>query len=103
MELIKAGARIKAERRRQNISQEKLSEMVNVTPHYIYEIERGTKAMSPETLVKISETLKISTDYILFWENRISGETLSEQLNSMDKERRNRAESAFKALLPYIL
>ncbi len=103
MELIKVGARIKAERRRHSYSQEKLSEMINVTPHYIYEIERGTKAMSLDTLVRISEALRVSTDYILFGENSSGGKTLIEQLDSMDDERRVRVESAFMALLPYIM
>ena len=66
MNLIEIGGRIKAQRRNMGISQEKLSEMIFVSPHYIYEIERGTKAMSLETLMNMSEALNLSTDYILF-------------------------------------
>lgn len=54
MNLAEIGDRIKSERKYQGLSQEKLAEMVNVTPHYIYEIERGLKAMSMETLANIS-------------------------------------------------
>ena len=77
MNLIEIGGRIKAQRRNMGISQEKLAEMIFVSPHYIYEIERGTKAMSLETLMNMSEALKLSTDYILF-DNR--SESRSEAL-----------------------
>ncbi len=38
MDLISIGSRIKAERKKLGLSQERLAEQVNVTPHYIYEI-----------------------------------------------------------------
>ena len=66
MNLIEIGGRIKAQRKNIGISQEKLSEMIFVSPHYIYEIERGSKAMSLETLMNMSEALSLSADYILF-------------------------------------
>lgn len=102
MNLIEIGARIKAYRKSMGISQEKLAEMINVSPHYIYEIERGTKTMSLETFVTLSEALNLSTDYILFGNKKDDTVSLSEQLSKMDEEQRTRVESAFKALLPYI-
>lgn len=73
------GFRIKTERQRHKMTQEGLSEMIAVTPHYIYEIERGMKAMSMETLINISKVLEISVDYILFgfkdtesWEDKLA-------------------------------
>ncbi len=101
MDLVAIGGRIKAERKFCNISQEMLAELVSVSPHYIYEIERGMKAMSLETLINVSVALKLSTDYILFG-NRQETDTLTDKLDELDSERRSRAESAFKALLPYI-
>lgn len=102
MNLIEIGGRIKAYRKSMGISQEKLAEMINVSPHYIYEIERGTKTMSLETFATLSEALNLSTDYILFGNQIDNTVSLSEQLNRMDEEQRTRAESAFTALLPYI-
>lgn len=102
MNLIEIGSRIKAERKSRNLSQEKLAEMINVTPHYIYEIERGNKAMSLETFINVLEALQMSADYILFGEQRDESAPLYEQLQTIDKDRKVRAESAFKALLPYI-
>lgn len=60
------GARIKKRRRALGLSQERLAEMIFVSPHYIYEIERGLKTMSLETLVNITDILELSADMILF-------------------------------------
>ena len=104
MNLIEIGGRIKSERKRMGISQEKLAETVNVTSHYIYEIERGMKAMSLETLINVSEALELSSDYILFGseKNKSHNSSLFDQLSTMNDDRRLRVESAFRALLPYI-
>lgn len=102
MNLIEIGARIKAYRKSISISQEKLAEMVNVSPHYIYEIERGSKSMSLDTLMNLSVALQLSTDYILFGNQATDIVSLSQQLAKMNEKQRERAESAFKALLPYI-
>lgn len=102
MNMIAIGGRIKTERKRLGISQEKLAETVSVSPHYIYEIERGMKAMSLETLINIINALEISADYLLFGKQQCETVSLCDQLQMMSEERRLRAESAFKALLPYI-
>lgn len=102
MNLTEIGSRIKAERKRRSISQEKLAEMINVTPHYIYEIERGLKAMSLETLANMSEAMGLSADFILFGDSQKKNVGLFELLEEMDDSQRERAESAFKKLLPYI-
>ncbi|MBP1542833.1 MAG: hypothetical protein J6A16_01950 [Oscillospiraceae bacterium] len=44
----------------------------------------------------------LSTDYILYGEQANDAVSLSEQLNRLPDEQRARAESAFRALLPYI-
>lgn len=43
-----------------------MAEKLDVSPHYIYEIERGSKTMSLKMLISISEALDLSVDYILF-------------------------------------
>ncbi len=53
IDLIGIGKRVKTARTEHKLTREKLAEIVNVTPHYIYEIERGMKAMSLETLANI--------------------------------------------------
>lgn len=100
MDLKAIGSRIKAERKRLGITQERLSEMINVTPHYIYEIERGMKAMSMETLINLSETMELSTDYILFGNQRRNLGEMYRMLDEMSDERRLRAEKVIVQLLP---
>lgn len=100
MDLKAIGSRIKAERKRLGITQERLSEMINVTPHYIYEIERGMKAMSMETLINLSETMELSTDYILFGNQRRNLGEMYRMLDEMSDERRLRAEMVIVQLLP---
>lgn len=100
MDLKVIGSRIKAERKRLGLTQEQLSEMINVTPHYIYEIERGMKAMSMETLINLSETMELSTDYILFGNQRRNLGEMYRMLDEMSDERRLRAEKVIVQLLP---
>ncbi len=102
MDLKAIGSRIKAERRKVGLTQEGLSEIVNVTPHYIYEIERGMKAMSVETLMNLSEALELSVDYILYGIQRRNLGKIYVRLDEMSDERRLRAEDAFEKLLPYL-
>ena len=103
MNLIEIGSRIKACRKSMGVSQEKLAEMTFVSPHYIYEIERGMKTMSVETLINMSKALNMSTDYILFGNKKQDNvSSLSEELERLSEQQRKRAENAFIALLPYI-
>ncbi len=102
MDLKAIGSRIKAERRKVGLTQEGLSEIVSVTPHYIYEIERGMKAMSVETLMNLSEALELSVDYILYGIQRRTLGKIYVRLDEMSDERRLRAEEAFEKLLPYL-
>jgi len=95
MNLVKIGNRIRLARRENKLTQEKLAELADVTPHYIYEIEHGLKAMSLDTLEKISLALDLSLDY-LFWGDGMSDKgsgtsTSNDQLNA-DINRLSRSE-----------
>ncbi len=60
------GERIKKQRLLIGYSREKLAEMADITPRFCYDIELGLKNMSVNTLCKLSDSLHISVDYILF-------------------------------------
>ena len=66
MNLEKIGLRIKEQRKSLHYTQESLAEKVDVSSHYIYEIEKGLKTMSLPLLMELSNELGISTDYLLF-------------------------------------
>lgn len=110
MDLKQVGLRIKQCRRGKNLTQEKFAEMIDVSPHYVYEIERGLKAMSIHTLHKIVTGLNVSADYILYGDNAPqnapSYKKPSDSLeiltqNIPDTKRENIAE-IISFLLPYL-
>ena len=63
---VEIGKRIKIKRKEMNLTQEKLSEIIDVSPSYISEIERGGSIASLATICKISNTLNCGLDYIVF-------------------------------------
>ncbi len=63
---IEMGERIKKQRLLNGYSREKLAEMADITPRFCYDIELGLKNMSVSTLCKLSDSLHVSVDYILF-------------------------------------
>ena len=65
MELQSIGKKIKDKRQQKNISQEKLAELVDVTPSYISNIESGNRVASLPTMLEIVRVLDLSLDYLL--------------------------------------
>lgn len=59
------GKRIRAERRKQELTQEKLAEMADISESFMGHIERGGRMLSIETLVKIANSLNLSIEYII--------------------------------------
>lgn len=64
-ELVEIGNRIAQRRKELNYTQEKIAEKMNVSIQMVSNLERGNKAIKIDNLIKISEILGISTDYIL--------------------------------------
>lgn len=59
------GKRIKIKRKEMKLTQEKLSEIIDVSPSYISEIERGSSICSLATITNIADTLNTSLDYLV--------------------------------------
>ena len=59
------GKRIRAERRRQDITQEKLAEMADISNSFLGHIERGGRTLSIETLAKLANVLNLSIEYVV--------------------------------------
>lgn len=83
------GQKIKKERIRQKLTQEKLAELSSVTPSYIGIIERGDKKLSIETLIKIATALNASIDYLLSDSLQISSDTRLNELLPIVKDLNN--------------
>ncbi|OGG31524.1 hypothetical protein A3A63_01070 [Candidatus Gottesmanbacteria bacterium RIFCSPLOWO2_01_FULL_46_9] len=56
---LQLGKNIKRIRRKKNLVQEKLAEMVKVTPKYIQYIESGKRSPSLKSLYKIAKALSV--------------------------------------------
>lgn len=60
-----AGQRIRDQRQLLGLTQEVLSEKIQITPSYYSQIESGTRKAGIKTFVALSQVLSISLDYIL--------------------------------------
>ena len=104
------GARIKKCRQEKKLTQEKFAEIIDVSPHYIYEIERGSKTMSIYTLDSVSSTLGVSTDYLLYGTPSSDAQTPHEQkpdklslyIETIPVKKRDSVAEIIKSILPYI-
>ena len=106
MNLTELGFRIKQCRKIKHLTQEKLAELIDVSPHYIYEIEKGLKCMSLPTLIDIALVLNISTDYLLFGTQEYFPQEQINQfdliLNDLSSQKRENIAEIIKLLLPYL-
>ena len=59
------GQRLKKRRKEMNMTQEQLSDRLNISIKHYSEVERGITGLSVENIIKISNVLGISIDYIL--------------------------------------
>lgn len=60
------GKRIRQQREYLGYTREQFAEQIDVTPKFCSDIETGAKGMSVPTLCRISKSLRLSTDYILW-------------------------------------
>lgn len=63
--LDEIGQRIVERRKKLGLTQEALAEKGEVTTQFVSYAESGKRAMRPENLIKISEALGVSADYLL--------------------------------------
>lgn len=63
---IMIGDRIRGIRIDMHMTREDFSELIDISPSFLSQIERGDKSMSIDTLIEISLKTGYSCDYILF-------------------------------------
>lgn len=105
MNLEEVGKRVKLCRKSQKLTQEEFAEKINVSPHYVYEIERGLKTMSLPILGKVSETLNVSADFLLFGERpdtSLPSDSLDLLIDSLSSKNRIAVAKILETLLPYL-
>lgn len=62
---VEIGNRIKELRENCKLTREELAEKAEISAKFLYEVEKGRKGLSADTLLKISRTLSCSCDYLL--------------------------------------
>lgn len=69
LNFIEIGNRIRVKRKELKLTQEKLSEIIDVSPSYVSEIERGCSISSLTTISKIAQALDLNLDFLVFGMN----------------------------------
>lgn len=78
------GTRIRRERKRKDMTQAHMARKAGISLSFYGHIERGTRVMSVETLVKICEALNADAHYLLWGSNRPGYQSRS-SVNTHDK------------------
>ena len=101
MDWSAVGARIRYQREYIGYTREQFAELIDVTPKFCSDIELGLKGMSVPTLCKISNSLHLSTDFILFGkENGLSAhEPIYQLLDNCAGSDRRYAEQLLKIFI----
>ena len=88
--LTEMGKRISDQRKKSGLTQEQVSEKINISIQSLSCIELGKKAIRPENLRNLCEALNVSADYIL------TGKRSEKQLSSIVKKLSLLSEEDFK-------
>lgn len=65
------GERIRFGRKENNLTREKLAELIDVSPRFLAEVEAGKVGVSLQTLKNLSAALSVSSDYLLGLDDEI--------------------------------
>ena len=75
------------------LTQEQLADKMDVSIQMVSNLERGNKAIRIENLIKLSQILNISTDYILTGKETTDDmQTLTEQMANLSQRDRKMME-----------
>ena len=89
--------------RDENLTQEELAALVNLSPTHVSVIERGLKVTKLDTFIAIANALDVSADTLLIdvVTHSVTGVTneLSEMIEKLPKEKQQRIINAVRALV----
>lgn len=97
------GMRIKELRKQKKIPQEKLAEMIGITPNYLSALERGAYNIKLDTLVQIIDCLDITADDLFRdvikngYQNKAS--RITDAVASLPEDEQNRIFEVLDALI----
>jgi len=105
IDYVKVGHRLRIERENFNMTREALAELINISPYFLGQIERGERKMSIKTLTAVSQCLHISIDYLIYgsdsaWNN--NADDLYSLLRRCSEMEINVFKTIIKVLLPHL-
>ena len=74
-QLIEIGQRLRQRRQELGLTREKMSELADIGTGYYGQLEVGTSQMSIDTLIKLSRSMHLPMEYILFGEGEGVGDS----------------------------
>lgn len=105
MDINNLGIEIKRNRKLLKLTQEQLAELIDVNPHYIYEIEKGLKIPSLPVLITICEQLHVSIDNLLSANVHTSdkdNDELDRLIKNLNDTQRASLANVIRSLYPYL-
>ena len=93
------GKRIRKERLRLNLTQEQLSEDIEISTAYLGQIERGERSLTLDKLVKLANRLGVTVDYLMSDSVSISPDNQTDRiLQLLQDKTTEEKEMAFQVL-----
>lgn len=92
------GERIRKARKQKLLTQEQLAEACDLSTAHIGHIERGTRALSIESLITISQVLEVSTDYLLLDVSNSSDKKLFGIFNAIDNAKTDKFNKLYSVI-----
>lgn len=80
VQLSEIGKRVKQARQAKGLSQMELAEAIGISVSFLSNIEVGRQSMNIKTLIAISDTLDVSTDWILRNDTRAATSVTAEEI-----------------------
>ena len=74
-QLTEIGHRLRLRRQELGLTRERMSELADIGTGYYGQLEVGTSQMSVDTLIKLSKSMHLSMEYILFGTGYEPGDT----------------------------
>ena len=65
-ESVGIGGRIREERERLGLTREAMAEVLDITPGYLADLERGEARLSVQGLINLCQLFRCSADFLLF-------------------------------------
>ena len=78
--------RIRKAREERGYTREKFAEKLDVSVSYLAELERGRTGISVKMLIKVCNVLGLSSDYVLFGEERTEDKKRVDSINRIDAQ-----------------